>query len=225
MKKIVLASVIFITIGLIIYFDLHHYLSFSKIKEIQGDLAVYTSEHYFSVIIGFCLIYILSTALSIPGASLLTLLSGALFGVVAGTIAVSIASTLGATLAFLGSRFLLKDWVETKFSSHLDKINTGVEKEGGFYLFSLRLIPIFPFFVVNLLMGITKIKTRTYMWVSQLGMFPATVVYVNAGTRLSELESPAGILSPALIASFVALGILPVASKKLIETLKSYGKN
>ncbi|MGH1467422.1 MAG: TVP38/TMEM64 family protein [Bdellovibrionales bacterium] len=225
MKKIALASVIFITVGLIIYFDLHHYLSFAKIKEIQGDLAAYTAEHYFFVIISFCLIYILSTALSIPGASLLTLLSGALFGVVAGTIAVSIASTLGATLAFLGSRFLLKDWVESKFSSHLDKINTGIEKEGGFYLFSLRLIPIFPFFVVNLLTGLTKLKTRTYMWVSQLGMLPATVIYVNAGTRLSELESPSGILSPALIFSFAALGVLPVASKKLIETLKSYGKN
>ncbi len=176
------------------------------------------------MLIGFCGIYIISTILSIPGASFLTLLSGALFGIFIGTIVVSIASTIGATLAFLGSRFLLKNWVEKKFSSYLDKINLGIEKEGSFYLFSLRLIPIFPFFMVNLLMGITKIKTSTYIWVSQLGMLPATILYINTGTRLSELESASGILSPVLIISFAALGLLPIASKKLIKILKPFRK-
>lgn len=221
MKKIIIAVFIAAAIGLIAYFDLHHYLSFSKIKEAQTNLQAYTSEHFVLMILGFSGVYVLSTALSIPGASLLTLLSGALFGVFIGTIVVSIASTLGATLSFLSSRFFLKDFVEQKFEGPLAKINKGVEKEGGFYLFSLRLIPVFPFFVVNLLMGITKIKTSTYMWVSQIGMLPATIVYVNAGTRLSELESAAGILSPALLASFVALGVLPVASKKLLTMIKS----
>ncbi len=221
MKKSAIIIFISICIGLVIYFDLHHYLSFAKIKSAQAGLQAYTSEHFLSVLLGFSGIYIISTALSIPGASLLTLLSGGLFGVFVGTLVVSIASTIGATLSFLSSRFLLKDWVEKKFEAPLSKINKGIEKEGGVYLFSLRLIPAFPFFVVNLLMGITKIKTSTYMWVSQLGMLPATIVYVNAGTRLSELESPTGILSPALIASFVALGILPVASKKILSAISS----
>lgn len=221
MKKVAILAFIATCIGLTLYFELHHYLSFSKIKEAQTGLQAYTSDHFWSVILGFSGVYILSTALSIPGASLLTLLSGGLFGVFIGVVIVSIASTAGATLSFLSSRFLLKDWVETKFSSPLSKINEGIEKEGGFYLFSLRLIPAFPFFVVNLLMGITKIKTSTYMWVSQLGMLPATIVYVNAGTRLSELESPAGILSPALIVSFAALGVLPIASKKILSLMSS----
>lgn len=220
MKKVLIATSLLVVFALIYYFDLHQYLSFSKIKEVQGELQDYTSKHYLFVIISFSLIYIFSTALSIPGASLLTLLSGALFGVFTGTILVSVSSTLGATLAFLGSRFLLQDWVQSKFPGAFKKINDGVEKEGGFYLFSTRLIPIFPFFVVNLLMGLTKIKTPTYMWISALGMFPATVVYVNAGTRLSELESPSGILSPALIASFVALGVFPVVAKKILDAVK-----
>ncbi len=186
----------------------------------QVGLEIYKTKYFLFTLLGFCSVYIILTTLSVPGASLLTLLSGALFGVLIGTILVSIASTLGATLAFLGSRFLFKNWVEKKFSSYLDKINFGIEKEGGFYLFSLRLIPIFPFFIVNLLMGITKIKLHTYIWVSQLGMLPATILYVNTGTRLSELESPSGILSPTLIISFMAIGILPVASKKLIKVLK-----
>lgn len=225
MKKICLLAILTLFVGLLFYFNLHQYLSFSKIKEAQADLQIYTNKHFLFMVLSFCAIYILSTALSIPGASLLTLLSGALFGVVAGTIAVSISSTLGASLAFLGSRFLLKDGVESKFKTTLNKVNSGIEKDGGFYLFSLRLIPVFPFFVVNLLMGITKIKLPTYMWVSMLGMFPATVVYVNAGTRLSELESPSGILSPALITSFAALGLLPVVSKKLIDILKNRKAN
>lgn len=220
MKKILIATSLIVIFGLIYYFDLHQYLSFAKIKEVQGDLQDYTSKHYLFVFVSFAAIYIFSTALSIPGASLLTLLSGALFGVIMGTVLVSISSTMGATLAFLGSRFLLQDWVQSKFPTAFNKINDGVQKDGAFYLFSTRLIPIFPFFVVNLLMGLTKIKVPTYMWVSALGMLPATVVYVNAGTRLSELESPSGILSPALIGSFIALGVFPVLAKKILDAVK-----
>ena len=161
MKKVLIASSLLMIFALIYYFDLHQYLSFAKIKEVQGDLQDYTSKHYLFVFLAFAGVYILSTALSIPGASLLTLLSGALFGVFMGTVLVSISSTLGATFAFLGSKFLLQDWVESKFPEAFKKINSGVEKEGGFYLFSTRLIPIFPFFIVNLLMGLTKIKIST----------------------------------------------------------------
>jgi pyruvate/2-oxoglutarate dehydrogenase complex dihydrolipoamide dehydrogenase (E3) component/membrane protein DedA with SNARE-associated domain len=149
------------------------------------------------------------------------LLGGALFGLVNGTIIVSIASTIGATLAFLGSRFLLRDWVQSKFGNKLAAINEGIDKEGGFYLFTLRLVPVFPFFAVNLLMGLTKIKTITYAWVSQLGMLPATIVYVLAGTELSKISSLKGIASPGLLGAFAALGLFPLIAKKVLDLIKA----
>lgn len=221
MKKILIIILIFAGFGLFFYFGLHKVLTFDRIKAAQGGLEAFTSEHIFLAALTFCGVYIATTALSLPGAAILTLLGGALFGLVMGTILASISSTLGATLAFLTSRHLLRGFVKSKFSSLLDKIDAGVEREGAFYLFSIRMIPAFPFFVVNLLMGLTSIKTFTYMWVSMAGMFLGTAVYVNAGTRLSELESPAGVFSPDIILSFVALGIMPVASKKLIKYLRS----
>jgi pyruvate/2-oxoglutarate dehydrogenase complex dihydrolipoamide dehydrogenase (E3) component/uncharacterized membrane protein YdjX (TVP38/TMEM64 family) len=156
-------------------------------------------------------------ALSFPGAAVVTLAGGALFGVVVGTVVVSFASTLGATLAFLSSRFLLRDWVKNKFGSRLDSIDAGVKKEGPFYLFMLRIAPVVPFFLVNLLMGLTAIPTLTYFWVSQVGMLAGTIVYVNAGTQLGQLESLRGILSPTLILSFVALGVFPLIGRKIIQ--------
>ena len=161
-----------------------------------------------------------STALSLPGASLLTILAGALFGVLAGTIIVSFASTIGATLAFLSSRFLLRDWVQGKFGARMKGINAGLEKDGAFYLFTLRLIPAVPFFAVNLLMGLTKIKTLTYFFVSQLGMLAGTFVYVNAGTELAQINSVGDIASPGLLLSFVALAIFPWIAKFLIGIIK-----
>jgi uncharacterized membrane protein YdjX (TVP38/TMEM64 family) len=196
-------------------------LTFDRIKAAQDDLEAYTNQNFALAALAFCGVYIATTALSLPGAAILTLLSGALFGLVTGTILASLSSTLGATLSFLTSRYLLRDLVKDKFSKMLGKIDAGVEREGAFYLFSVRMIPAFPFFVVNLLMGLTAIKTFTYMWVSMAGMFLGTAVYVNAGTRLSQLESPSGIFSLEIILSFVALGIMPVASKKLIKYLRS----
>jgi pyruvate/2-oxoglutarate dehydrogenase complex dihydrolipoamide dehydrogenase (E3) component/uncharacterized membrane protein YdjX (TVP38/TMEM64 family) len=163
---------------------------------------------------------VISTAFSLPGAALLTLLGGALFGVVTGTIVVSFASSIGATLAFLGSRFFLRDWVLAKFGDRLKAINEGVAKDGAFYLFSLRLIPVVPFFVINLAMGLTPIKARTFYWVSQLGMFLGTLVYVNAGTQLAQINSLSDIASPGLLASFAALGLFPWIARGIMNLIK-----
>jgi pyruvate/2-oxoglutarate dehydrogenase complex dihydrolipoamide dehydrogenase (E3) component/uncharacterized membrane protein YdjX (TVP38/TMEM64 family) len=163
---------------------------------------------------------VVSTAFSLPGAALLTLLGGALFGLVTGLIVVSFASTIGATFAFLGSRFFLRDWVQAKFGDRLKAINDGVAKDGAFYLFSLRLIPVVPFFAINLAMGLTPIKTRTYYWVSQLGMFLGTLVYVNAGTQLAQIESLGDIASPGLLASFAALGLFPWIARGIMNLIK-----
>jgi len=197
-------------------FDLGQYLSLDYIKAQQESFTALYQARPIPVVAAYMLIYIVVTALSLPGAAVMTLAGGALFGLITGTVAVSFASTIGATLACIVSRYLLRDWVQKKFGDKLAKINQGMEKEGGFYLFSLRLVPIFPFFVINLAMGLTPIKIPTYYWVSQLGMLPATIVFVNAGTQLAKIDSLAGILSPGLILSFALLGLFPVVSKKLL---------
>lgn len=163
----------------------------------------------------YFLFYTAIAALSIPGAALLTLLGGALFGLWQGTLLVSFASTLGATLAMLTSRYLLRDWVSRRFARHMATVNNGMARDGAFYLFALRLMPLFPFVVVNLLAGLTAVSVRRYWWVSQLGMLPATVVYLNAGRQLSQLTSIRDIISPAMLAAFALLGLLPLASRWL----------
>jgi uncharacterized membrane protein YdjX (TVP38/TMEM64 family)/thioredoxin reductase len=167
----------------------------------------------------FFVAYVAVTGLSLPGAAVMTLAGGAIFGLFWGLLLVSFASSLGATLAFLASRFLLRDWVQKRFGDRMRAINAGIAKEGGFYLFTLRLVPLFPFFVINLVMGLTPLKTRTFYWVSQLGMLAGTLVYVNAGTQLARIDSLAGILSPALLGSFVLLGIFPLLAKKIVDAL------
>ena len=174
-----------------------------------------------AAIAAFFAIYVGVTALSLPGAAIMTLAAGALFGLVTGTILVSFASTLGATLAFLASRFLFHDVVQRRFGSYLKKINEGVEKDGAFYLFGLRLVPAFPFFAINLVMGLVPMRTWTFYWVSQVGMLAGTVVYVNAGTQLAAIDSLGGLLSPALIASFAALGLFPLIARKVLQFLQS----
>lgn len=164
----------------------------------------------------YFLLYTAVASLSIPGAALLTLLGGALFGLVQGTLLVSFASTLGATLAMLTSRYLLRDWVSRRFARHMTTVNHGMARDGAYYLFALRLMPLFPFVVVNLLAGLTAVGVRRYWWVSQLGMLPATVVYLNAGRLLSELTSIRDIISPAMLAAFALLGLLPLASRWLV---------
>ncbi|GAB3674871.1 FAD-dependent oxidoreductase [Salinisphaera aquimarina] len=166
---------------------------------------------------GFFLIYVLVTALSVPGAAVMTLVGGALFGLVEGVLLVSFASAIGATLAFLMARFVLRDSVQKKFGRRLAALNRGVDKDGAFYLFALRLVPVFPFFVINLAMGLTPIPVRTFYWVSQLGMLAGTIVYVNAGTQLGQLQSLSGVLSPGLIGSFVLLGLFPLIARKTLD--------
>lgn len=220
MKKAVLALVLIGAIAAYFIFDLGQYLSLENFKASQADIVAAKDANPALYIAGFFLLYVTVTGLSIPGAAIMTLVAGALFGVVVGTLIVSFASTMGATLAFLSSRYLLRDWVQGKFGERLRAVDDGLEKDGAFYLFTLRLIPVFPFFVINLLMGLTRIKTSTFFWVSQIGMLPATIVFVNAGTQISRIESTAGLLSPTLIASFVALALFPWAAKGIVAVVK-----
>ena len=166
-------------------------------------------------------VYILVTSLSLPGAAIMTLVAGALFGLLIGTVVVSFASTIGATLACFVSRFVLRDWVQGKFGDKLKEVNDGIAREGSFYLFTLRLIPIFPFWLINLVMGLTTMPLRIFYWVSQIGMLAGTIVYVNAGRELAKINSISGILSPGLILSFIVLGLFPIAMKKLLSFYKS----
>jgi dihydrolipoamide dehydrogenase len=221
LSKGLIVSLIAILFILANKFGLTDYLTLEYLKENQEILTEYYKKNQFQTIAIYMGVYILSTALSLPGATVITLAGGAIFGLIHGTIIVSFASTIGATLAFLAARFLLKDYVQKKFSTKLKTINEGIEKDGSFYLFTLRLIPVFPFFLINLVMGLTPIKTVTYFLVSQLGMFLGTIVYVNAGVQLSKLDSLSGILNPSLILSFSLLAILPLIGKKVIEKIKS----
>jgi uncharacterized membrane protein YdjX (TVP38/TMEM64 family) len=216
--------IVLIILGLIIafkIFDLGQYFSLDYIKESQENFQLLYNEHRAAVIAGYMVIYILVTSLSLPGAAIMTLAGGALFGLVIGTIIVSFASTIGATLACFVARFVLRDWVQGKLGDKLRTVNNGVEKEGAFYLFTLRLIPVFPFWLINLGMGLTKMPLRTFYWVSQVGMLAGTIVYVNAGKELGKIESLSGILSPTLILSFVLLGLFPILAKKSIAFYKS----
>lgn len=220
LKQLAISAVLIVAVALVVIFDLQQYLALDYLKQQQQAFARFYSENVLLTIAIFFGCYVLTTALSLPGAAVLTLLAGALFGLVTGSIVVSFASTLGATLAFLVSRFLLKDLVQTKFREKLSVINQGIEKEGEFYLFTLRLIPLFPFFLINLVMGLTPIKTVKFFLVSQAGMLPGTIVYVFAGTQLAQVESLKGILSPGVIAAFVLLGLFPLVTKKTIGWIK-----
>lgn len=220
MQRIIVIIVLAAVIAAFFVFDLGQYLTLEALKQQQGVIAGIYDARPLLVLGLFFLVYVAVTAASLPGAAILTLAAGALFGLVTGTILVSFASTIGATLAFLASRTVLGDWVQSRFGDRLKAINEGVERDGAFYLFSLRLVPVFPFFLVNLLMGLTRIRTLTYMWVSQLGMFLGTIVYVNAGTQLAGIDSLSGIASPAVLGSFVALGLLPFVGKGIMGALK-----
>lgn len=221
MKKIVLMSLVVICFALFFYFDLSQYTTLEYVKANQELFQSYYLENQLQTIIIFFSIYILTTALSIPGATILTLLGGALFGLPLGLLIISFASTIGATLAFLLARTIFKDSLEKKYSQKLKTINKGVEKDGAFYLFTLRLVPVFPFFLINILMGLTNMKTFVFFIVSQVGMFAGTVVYVNAGVQLSQIDSLKGILSFDLLMAFAALGFLPIISKKIIHLFKA----
>lgn len=189
----------------------------ADLKDYQSQFIEYYHQSPAQTLLYFFLAYVLSAALSLPLATILTLASGALFGFWIALALVSIASTVGATLAFWGSRYLLKDWVQEKFATPLQTINEGIKKNGIFYLFGLRISPIFPFFLVNLVMGITPISTINYFWVSQLGMLPGTALYVNAGTQIQKLTSLNGVLSAPIILSFSLIGIFPLLARKMLQ--------
>lgn len=196
-------------------------LTLDNLKARQADIELYRSKHPALAVFLFCSIYIVFTALSIPGAVFLTLIAGAIFGLLYGTIWVSISSTIGATLAFLISRFFFQQAVKQKFGDRLNNIEANLKKDGAFYLFSMRLVPAIPFFVINLVMGLTPIKISQYILASWLGMLPGTAVYVNAGTQLSKLDSLSGILSPPIIISFLLLASFPYIARKLLSILKN----
>ena len=220
-KKLLIFAALVGSVAAYFAFDLGRFLSLEYLQSRQADLAALATERPWQVSGVFIAAYVAVTALSLPGAAIMTLAAGAIFGLLAGTVIVSFASSIGATLAFLTARYLLRDSVQSRFGTRLADIDKGVAREGAFYLFTLRLVPLVPFFVINLLMGLTTMRAWTFYWVSQVGMLAGTVVYVNAGTQLAKIESLRGILSPALVGSFVLLGLFPLLAKKIVDAVKA----
>ncbi len=219
-RKILVLLALVATVGAFFALGWNRYFSLEFLKESQARFAELRATQPLTLAAAYFVTYVAVTALSLPGATIVTLAGGALFGLGWGLLLVSFASSIGATLAFLTARFLLRDSVQSRFGQRLAEINRGIDKDGAFYLFTLRLIPVVPFFVINLLMGLTKMKARTFYWVSQLGMLAGTAVYVNAGTQLGQLNSLQGILSPALLGSFVLLGLFPLMARRLVESVQ-----
>lgn len=220
-KRWLTVAVLVAAAALFYAFDLGQYLNLEAIKARQAQLENWRAAQPLRAALFFFVVYVLVTALSLPGATIMTLAGGAVFGLGWGTLLVSFASSIGATLAFLASRWLLGSWVQARFAVRLETFNAGMARDGAFYLFTLRLVPLVPFFVINLAMGLTRIRPLTFYGVSQLGMFPATLVYVNAGTQLAQLDSLAGIVSPPLLGSLVLLGVFPLAARKVSDWLKA----
>ncbi|WP_022949924.1 FAD-dependent oxidoreductase [Methylohalobius crimeensis] len=220
-SRILLVLIVLGLIGAFFAFDLQRYLTLDALKAQQAVIENYRAAHPVLSATLYGLIYVTVTGLSLPGAAVLTLAGGAVFGLLWGTVIVSFASTIGATLAFLAARFLFRDTVRNRFNRRLRAIDRGVERDGPFYLFTLRLVPVFPFFVINLAMGLTAMPALTFYWVSQVGMLPGTLVYVNAGTQLARIDSLSGILSPAVLGSFALLGLFPLIAKKIVDFVQS----
>lgn len=220
-SRLLLLAVIVIAVAAFFALGGQHYLTFEAIKAHRSSIDAYYRANPLQAVVYFFLLYVAVTGLSLPGATIMTLAAGAIFGFGWGTLIVSFASTLGATLAFLASRFLLRDWVQAKFGQQLRTINDGVAREGAQYLFTLRLIPVVPFFVINLAMGLTPLRAWTFYWVSQVGMLAGTLVYVNAGTQLGELHTLSGILSPGLLGAFVLLAVFPFVVGRVLESWKA----
>ena len=219
-NKFVLVAAVAALVVLYFVFDLGRFFSLDYVKQRQADFAMLYAQHPAAVTGAFFAIYVAVAGLSLPGAAILTLVAGAIFGLLVGTVVVSFASSIGATLAFLVSRYVLRDSVQSKFGARLGDINKGIEKDGAFYLFTLRLVPLIPFFVINLVMGLTRMKTGVFYVASQIGMLAGTIVYVNAGTQLARIDSLRGILSPGLIGSFVLLGVFPLIAKKMVDVIQ-----
>src|SRR5712664_1150965 len=220
-RRLLLAALLLGSIAAFFAFDLGQYFRIEIFQSRQSTIEEFRRANPLAPAAIFFAIYVAVSGLSVPGAAILSVAVGAIFGLLWGTLIVSFASSIGATLAFLSSRFLFREAVRGRFGDRLRAIDAGLAKEGAFYLFALRLAPVFPFVLVNLLMGLTPVKTRTFYWVSQIGMLPATIVYVNACTQLATIKSISGILSPALIGSLVLLGLFPLVAKHLVESAKA----
>lgn len=229
-NKIIVVALLLLAIASYFLFDLGQYLTLEFAQSRLASIQQFKNDNFGLAVLIYFTGYVAVAGLSIPGATIVTLLGGAIFGVLWGTLIVSFASSVGATLAFLVSRLLLRDWVEAKFGDYLAPINKGIEKDGNFYLFSIRMVPLFPFFMINLLMGLTTIRTSSFYIVSQLGMLLATVVFVNAGSELTQITSLSGLLSAPVIFSLVLLGVFPLLAKFFINSiarnkmLKKYAK-
>jgi len=220
LKKGVLLLIGVCVVTVFVSFDLHHFLTIEYLRQSENSLRQFQDHHPYLLILLYFASYLVIASFALPGALVATLAGGFLFGLAKGVVLVSFASTIGATAAFLVARYVLRDWIQKRYGGKLHVINEGIENEGGFYLFTMRLIPVFPFFLINVVMGLTRMKVTTFYWVSQLGMFPATLVFVNAGKELGKIESLSGIVSPGLIASFAALGLLPLAARKAVDYLR-----
>jgi len=218
--KIIIILIFIGTISFGLFFDYSQYFSFEMIKSQHEKLNEFIKLNYSFSIVVFFIIYIIVTAFALPFGALKTILAGALFGLIPGVILTSFASSIGSTLCLLMSRFVLKDYVEKKYSKYLEKINEGIKKDGIYYLFFLRLSPIFPFFIINLVFGLTKMKVLTFYLVSQIGMFLGTIIFVNAGVQLSKINKTEDILSIEIIVSFILIGLAPLIIKKLLERFK-----
>lgn len=222
MKLKLAAFFVFIAaVGAVTYLIPSEFLSLDYLKSNRAAFAQYYENNSGIIVAGFVLLYITSTALSLPGATVITLAGGAIFGFWLGLILVSFSSTVGATLAFLISRFFLRDYLNKKFGPKLSIINDGLERDGRAYLFTLRLVPAFPFFLVNMLMGLTAFRTWPFMYISWIGMLPGTMAYVNAGTQIAALDSLNSVLSPRLILSFAILGLFPLVLKWCVRWAKN----
>lgn len=220
--RVLLIMLLAALMAVFFWMDLERFFTLDYIKNQQQSFQRLFDSQPLVTSLAFMAIYIAVTAFSLPGATLLTLLAGALFGLWWGSLIVSFASTIGATFAFLTARFLLRDWVQKRFGERLKVVNDGIQQDGAFYLLTLRLVPVVPFFMINLLMGLTPIRLIIYFFVSQLGMLPGTFVYVNAGTQLGEIESLNGILSPGVLISFALLGVFPLLLRKLLPVFTKF---
>jgi len=221
MKKIILTIGVAAAVAAFFYFDLLKYANLDTVREVQASAGAYIQNNPVAASAIYFVAYVLVTGLSLPGAAIMTLAGGALFGLVWGLVLVSFASSVGATSAFLLSRTLLRDWVQSKFGQHLATINEGIEREGAFYLFGMRMVPLFPFFLVNLVMGLTPMKAKTFYLTSQAGMLAGTAVFVFAGTQLAKINSLSDIANPKLLMAFALLGLFPFAAKKLMSYIQT----
>jgi uncharacterized membrane protein YdjX (TVP38/TMEM64 family) len=210
-------------VALFFLLRLDRFLSWQALQENRAELLALAERHPVASVAVFFVIYVAVTGLSLPGALTLSVAAGFLFQRLVGVVLVSFASTLGATLAFLSSRYLFRDLVQRRFGSRLEAINRGLETDGAYYLLTVRLVPLFPFFIVNLLMGLTRMRVGTFWWVSQLGMLPATIICVNAGTALGEVQSPGDILSPTLLVSLALLGVFPLLVRRSVRWWRGPG--